>query len=70
MTRIKRAIEFAKPVVIKNNPQLADKETRIRWWKGLHPIEKRMILEVMSEYADHDLSKVEKLETIWLLLKK
>ena len=61
MTRKQRAIEYAKQIMIDQNPWMADRQTRIDWWSKSHPFEKEWFIESITMIAESDLRREEKL---------
>lgn len=60
MTRVQRAIEYAKSKIIELHPELCHPEIR----KGLSRTDKLIIINLMLELADEDYYRVDKVEAI------
>lgn len=64
MTRREQAIAYAKQQMIYDTPEFSDRSFRVTWWKNAFPLEKQMLMDVMSTFANSDLERVEELQSI------
>ncbi len=64
MTRVEQAIAFAKSECIKQNPEMADKAFRESLWKKTTPLNKQIFLMQMSQIAEFDLQREERIYAV------
>lgn len=62
MTRMQRAVQYAKDTLIAHQPLWADKEFRIYQWEQAHQIEKLVWMDQMCRLANEQLETPEIIE--------